>query len=245
MKSELPLQFIKYLLCRLILCAVCWPVIAETSGEMQITPLSDSVWLHVSYKHVDGFGLVESNGVIVLSDEGSSIIDTPWTADETLELLAWAKEQGKPVTRAFSSHWHEDRTAGIGELNDNGVETYASAMTNQILAENGRPQALHSINDDVYLLAPGIEVFYPGRGHAADNSVVWLDDAEILVGGCLVRGGETQTLGYTGDADLKQWGPSVQKVLARYGDSARIVLPGHGVPGDAGLLNHTVTLTEQ
>ena len=245
MKSEFPLQFIKHLLCRLILCAVCWPVIAETSGEMQLTPLSDNVWLHVSYKQVDGFGLVESNGVIVLSDEGSSIIDTPWTADETLELLAWAKEQGKPVTRAFSSHWHEDRTAGIGALNDNGVETYASAMTNQILAENGRPQALHSINDDVFLLAPGIEVFYPGRGHAADNSVVWLDDAEILVGGCLVRGGETQTLGYTGDADLQQWGPSVQKVLARYGDSARIVLPGHGVPGDAGLLNHTVTLTEQ
>ena len=244
-KSERPLQLAKYLFCSFILCATHLSAAAKATGEMQLKQLSDNVWLHVSYKAVEGFGLVESNGVIVLSEQGSSIIDTPWTPEETRQLLTWAKARGMPVTRSFSSHWHEDRTAGIGVLNENAVATYASAMTNEFLQHNQRPLASHSITEEVFVLAPGIEVFYPGKGHAADNSVVWLEEANILVGGCLIRGAETQTLGYTGDADLQQWGPSVQKVLARYGNAATLVLPGHGEPGDAGLLIHTLSLTRQ
>lgn len=210
---------------------------------MQLLPLSDDVWLHLSYKQVDGFGLVESNGVIILSEQGSIIIDTPWTEQDTAELLNWAAARGMPVTTSFSSHSHEDRTAGIGLLNSKGIATHASKMTNAILEEQGKPLAKQEITGPTYALAEGVEVFYPGPGHAPDNSVVWLAGANILVGGCLIRSAETDSLGYTGDASPEEWGPSVQKVLARYPE-AKIVLPGHGLPGTRALLHHTISLTE-
>ena len=94
----------------------------------------------------------------------------------------------------------------------------------------------------MYALTPDIEIFYPGQGHAPDNSVVWVEGEKLLVGGCLIRSAETDNLGYTGDANLAQWGVSVQRVAERYSD-AKIVLPGHGEMGDQSMLSHTILLT--
>ena len=32
-----------------------------------------------------------------------------------------------------------------------------------------------------------IEAFYPGPGHSPDNIVVWIPEARVLFGGCLVK----------------------------------------------------------
>jgi glyoxylase-like metal-dependent hydrolase (beta-lactamase superfamily II) len=84
-------------------------------------------------------------------------------------------------------------------------------------------------------------VFYPGRGHSADNLVVWLGSGKILFGTCAVRSPTFSGKGNTADASLDEWPESIRSVRARYPE-ARVVVPGHGPVGSTDLLDHTIAL---
>ena len=87
----------------------------------------------------------------------------------------------------------------------------------------------------------GVEVFYPGAGHARDNVMVWLPQSGVLFGGCAVRAAGTTALGNVADADLTSWPVAIRRAIERYGE-ANVVVPGLGEPGGADLLRHTLTL---
>ena len=89
-----------------------------------------------------------------------------------------------------------------------------------------------------------VEMYYAGPGHTRDNTVVWLERREVLVGGCLVKSDNWTSLGYLDDADVPAWGPTLRHLLERYSGAKRVV-PGHGDVGDLGLLRHTLRLAEQ
>lgn len=209
---------------------------------LKIQQLTDSVYLHISYKVVDGFGVVDSNGLVVIADNDAYIIDTPWSADDTAKLLQWSAAQGFSAKASVSTHFHDDRTAGIEYLNSRAIPTYASRLTNEILQTMGKAQAVNAFdNDDYWLLKDHIEVFYPGAGHAKDNVVVWLPKQKVLFGGCLIRAKIATTLGNTSDAVLSAWSGSAENLQSRYGN-AKFVIPGHGAVGDVSLLEHTSAL---
>ncbi|QJR80135.1 subclass B1 metallo-beta-lactamase [Alteromonas pelagimontana] len=217
-----------------------WAVTAPVP-EMEISQLKTNVFLHISYKNVEGFGLVSSNGVILLHDDHSVLIDTPWTAEETIALLKWAEEMGKPISKSISTHYHDDRTAGMAVLNTAGVATYALGLTNRLLEANHKAVAKHAVEGTPTQIESHIEVYYPGPGHTKDNVVVWLEEDNILVGGCLTRATEADSLGYTGDAFVSEWPQSVKNVMQQY-PHISLVIPGHGEVGDSHVLTHTIKL---
>lgn len=210
--------------------------------DLKIRKLDEGVYLHSSYQVVDGFGLVDSNGLVVLDGNDAYIIDTPWSAEDTQKLLDWLKAQGIVVKGGISTHFHEDRTAGIELLNAQAIPTYASVLTNELLAKAGQAQARNMFDLAGFEWVKGkVEVFYPGAGHSRDNVVVWLPEKEILVGGCFVRAKETGSLGNVSDAVISDWPKSAEKLMSRY-QNARLVIPGHGKIGDVSLLEHTQAL---
>jgi glyoxylase-like metal-dependent hydrolase (beta-lactamase superfamily II) len=218
---------------------------AEQLPALKIEQLADGVYLHTSYQIVEGFGLVDSNGLLVLHNKDAYIVDTPWSATDTDKLVQWAKKRGNTVKASISTHFHEDRTAGIALLNSRSIPTYASEQTNALLRKAGRAEARNTFKGPSFWLVPDVlEVFYPGPGHSPDNVVVWLPRQKILSGGCLVRAKETNTLGNTGDAVISAWSGSVEKLESRY-SNARLVVPGHGKVGDVLLLKHTRELVAQ
>ena len=76
--------------------------------------LSEGVWLHRSLKMLDGDGLVSSNGLLVVTSDGSVLIDTPWTEAQTSRLLDWAENsQEAAVSRLVISHDYKDQLGGI------------------------------------------------------------------------------------------------------------------------------------
>ncbi len=207
--------------------------------DLNIQKLTDSVYLHTSFRVVDGFGLVDSNGLVVLVSHDAYIVDTPWSAEDTEKLLKWIDARGFTAKASVSTHFHADRTAGIEFLNSKSIPTYASTLTNTMLKETGRAQAVHSFdNDDFWWVKNQIEVFYPGAGHSQDNVVVWLPSQKILFGGCFIRAKETTSLGNMSDAVISAWPGSAENLQSRYGN-ARLVIPGHGNVGDVSLLEHT------
>ena len=212
--------------------------------EFEVEKISQGVYLHKSYQRVKGFGVVGSNGLVVIDGDNAFIIDTPWSDSDTEKLVSWVNKQGHVLAGSVSTHWHGDRTAGVKWLNAHSIPTYASKLTNEFLKKAGRELATNTFDQPEYRLAvANMEAFYPGAGHTMDNIVVWLPKSKILYGGCLIRSLEAKGLGYTGEASIDKWSDSVAKVLSRYPE-AQIVIPGHGRFGDIRLLEHTKRLAE-
>ena len=234
----------KLLLAVLLLCVAHSAVAADDLPDLAIRQLTENVYLHTSYKVVDGFGLVDSNGLVVVVNNEAYIIDTPWSAQDTEKLLNWIATQGLAIRGSVSTHFHEDRTAGIGYLNSKSIPTHTSKLTNSILRKAGKAEASREFGSNFWLVENQIEIFYPGPGHSQDNVVVWLPEHGLLFGGCFIRAAESKGLGNMRDAFVSQWPESATRVLERY-ENARIVVPGHGKVGDAFLLQHTRDLALQ
>jgi glyoxylase-like metal-dependent hydrolase (beta-lactamase superfamily II) len=216
----------------------------EELPDLIIEEIQEDVFLHKSFSRVDGFGLVSSNGLVVVENRKAFIVDTPWSEKDTAELVQWIGDKDFELVGSISTHSHEDRTAGIKWLNTHSISTYASALTNELLKKDNKELAKTSFEGMEFVLADGlIEAFYPGGGHTIDNIVVWLQKSQILFGGCFVRSLGSKSLGYTGEAYIEKWPDSVEKVLLRYPD-VKIVIPGHGEAGDVQLLIHTKQLAE-
>lgn len=212
---------------------------SDSLPELRIEKIAEDVYLHTSFQQVQDYGLVDANGLVVLDGRGAYIIDTPWSERDTAALVAWLQERNYQVKASVSTHFHDDRTAGIAYLNSISVPTYASARTNALLKQNGKAPATETFDDaPLWLIEGKAEVFYPGAGHSVDNLVVWLPEQKLLNGGCFVRAATAGTLGNTADAVVSEWAASAERLQRRYPD-AQLVIPGHGVPGDVSLLEHT------
>ncbi|WP_448550301.1 DIM/SIM/IMP family subclass B1 metallo-beta-lactamase [Thalassotalea fusca] len=215
----------------------------NTEQPLKIIPLADDLYHYTSYKHVDGFGLVPSNGLIVVNGNDAFLIDTPWTDQDTAQLLNWITEKKLSLKGSISTHWHADRSGGINYLNQQGIKTYATSQTNQLLKLNAKAMASSTLNAvHNVLFHDKIETYYPGAGHSSDNIVVWLPKHQLLFGGCLIKSLSSKSLGDVGDADINAWPVSVANVQAKY-PSVKTVIPGHGKTGDDSLLRHTRALT--
>ena len=211
----------------------------EHLPELIIKEIQKGIYLHKSFFQTESFGLVSSNGLIVIENKNAFLIDTPWSERDTKTLAAWVADNGYELIGSISTHSHDDRTAGIRWLNANSIKTYATTLTNKILKEAGKERVSNAFDGPDFSLNGGtIEAFYPGGGHTIDNIVIWLPNSKLLFGGCFIRSLGSKNLGYTGEAHINEWADSVDKVLSKYPD-AEIVVPGHGKIGDAELLKHT------
>ena len=221
----------------LIITNICF---AEKSlPDLKVEKIEDGIYLHTSFKKISGWGLVASNGLVVLDNKDAYIIDTPMTTKDTEALVKWIRENDFIAKGSISTHFHGDSAAGISYLNSVSIPTHASKLTNELIHKDGREQTEYSFDSTSYWLVKGkIEVFYPGAGHTRDNVVVWMPNKKILFGGCFVK---SKSLGYLGDAVLDSWPTSAEKLISRY-RTARLVVPGHGKVGDVSLLTETLNL---
>lgn len=216
----------------------------QVTDDLRVTALRPGVWVHTTWRVLDGGGRFPSNGLLVRDSDGLLLIDTAWGEAPTEALLVWAEATlGRPVTRAVVTHWHDDRVGGAAVLAARGISFSALPVTRRFAAEAGLPEP-----DALPVGAVGgaatvgpVEVFYPGPGHTEDNAVVWLPEQRVLFGGCAVKSAAAGGLGYVADADLDAWPEAIRRVQARYAE-ADLVVPGHGRPGGIGLLAHTLNL---
>lgn len=246
-----------FLICALALSACDGEEAAPTAETLDgqkpvIEKLADGVWMHTSHYEFPGGAKVPSNGLAVADGEGLILIDTAWGELATKNLVEDLETQtGLPVTKAVITHFHYDRLAGVDWLEDRGVTIFTHPDTPAKSAALGTPVPNTSVAAlqeprSRTLIGP-VEVAYPGPGHTPDNLVAYVKGANILFGGCAVRAAHHSSMGNTADANLIEWGPGIAWVKSVYKD-AEIVVPSHGTPGNAKLLDHTLALlakTEQ
>ncbi|MPY22747.1 metallo-beta-lactamase [Shewanella sp. YLB-07] len=224
---------------------------ADWSSEViEIEMVLPTLYVVRSHQEVQLFAdkpavMMDANSFIYVDEKDAYLIDTPWNVSDMPDLMSWLHVKGLTLKGALVTHYHSDSAAGLGYLDKNGFVTYASDMTNTLLEQDHKPRSNHIfLGDEFELLKGKIKAYFPGSGHSMDNLVVWLPDEKILIGGCFFKSTNTNSLGWTGDADLANWYYSASKVKARY-PQVKLVFPGHGDGAQgSSIIDHTLALTK-
>ncbi len=200
----------------------------ESWNTLQITELKPGYFIYTSYQLL-GDQPFPSNGMYVVGDSAVLLIDTPWNEAQFQPLLdSIEKRHHKPVVFCLSTHFHADRTAGLGYFAGKGIATWSSKHTQRLCIERNEQKAAHTFKKDTVFTVAGVkfETFYPGHGHSPDNIVVYFPGAKVFYGGCFVKSCENTSLGNMADANKKRWIKAVWKAKGKFPEAEEII-PGH------------------
>ena len=213
------------------------------SDDLELIPVSEDAYIHISFTETAGFGRFPSNGLIFINSDSAVVIDTPVTDSLSVQLLSWLHSKKIIVKAVIPTHWHNDNLGGLKAFHDAGIYSYAYALTKKLANQNKveAPQFTFADSLDISVGDRDIKCRFPGAGHSYDNIVVWIPSERILFGGCMVRSAGSVGLGNTADGDVEAWPDTILMVMKEYPD-AEIVIPGHGQPGGQELLQHTYNL---
>jgi len=221
--------------------------VINITEDLQLVPLTENTWLHVSYINMPGIGRVSANGLIYVSGTEAFLFDTPWNDGLTKALVSWLTDNMKLKIAGFvPNHWHNDCMGGLAYLQSQKTESYANWLTVVIAKSKKLPVPAHSFRDSLQLTLGNKQIFccYPGQAHSTDNIVVWLPSEKILFAGCMVKSIDAPDLGNTADGNLKAYPETIERVMKKFPD-AIIVIPGHGKPGGKELMKHTLELAKK
>ena len=227
------------------LCAQTGAVHSDSlvTDQLVIRPIADGVYLHTCFLETQDFGRVPCNGMIVVSGNEAVIFDTPTTDSLSAALIQWIEDRlQRRVTGVVATHFHDDCVGGLDEFHRRGIPSYANRLTQQYARQHQAPVPQHGFDDKLELAVGGRPVIadYLGAGHTRDNVIGYFPAARVLFGGCLIKA-QGADAGNLADASPAAWSATVSRVKAQY-PSVSIVIPGHGSPGDASLLDYTAAL---
>jgi len=185
--------------------------------------------------------------LIVDTKDGVVLIDTGWGDWATEQIVKWVRNNlHKKVILCVSTHFHADRIGGVQTLEKMKIHAICTPLTASLAKQHGVAAPEGILPNDTTFRKGDIdfECFYPGKGHAPDNIVVWLPQQKVLFGGCLVKSLDTDDIGNLSDASLSEWPQTIQTVKNKFPDAA-IIIPGHQGWSSTKSLDHTIELVEK
>lgn len=215
------------------------------SDQLVVEKLKGGIYRHISFLSTEDFGKVRCNGMIVTSGKDALIVDTPTNDAVSKELIDWVEETlEKKVISVVTSHFHQDCLGGLGEFHTRNIPSFASFKTIELAQLHNNPMPQNGFGGSLEITVGQLTVLnqYLGEGHTVDNIVVYVPEKKVLFGGCLIKSMGAEK-GYLGDANIKEWPQTVTAAKSKFG-SAKIVIPGHGPPGNLDLLYFTIALFE-
>ncbi len=217
-----------------------------TNGKLKITHLTGDFYIYTTYQSYKG-NPVPANGMYLVTDKGVVMLDTPWDTTQIQPLLdSITIRHNKNVVLCLATHSHEDRTGGLEFMKKLGIKTYTSKLTDEQCKVNHYKRAEFTFDKDTVFTVGNysFQTYYGGQGHTSDNIVIWFPKDKILYGGCLVKSSEATDLGYTGEANLKEWPTTIKNIKKKFGEPL-FIIPGHQDWTSRKALDHTLELLEE
>ena len=211
-----------------------------------ISHLSGDFYVYTTYGMYKG-SPVPANSMYMITSKGVVLFDTPWDSTQFQPLLDSIKmRHNKNVVLCISTHFHDDRTAGLEYYKHKGIKTFTTVKTDELSKMRGNKRAEYLMyKDTVFNVGEhSFETYYGGQGHSPDNIIIWVPDEKILYGGCLVKSAEADDLGYLGDANVKEWSTTIKNIQQRFINPSYII-PGHSDWSSNKSLIHTLDLIQQ
>ncbi|TDW52026.1 metallo-beta-lactamase class B [Flavobacterium sp. 270] len=215
------------------------------NSPLQISHLTGDFYVYKTFHDYNGT-LISANALYLVTSKGVVLFDAPWDETQFQPLLDTIKARhNKEVIMCFATHSHDDRAGGIAFYKQKG-KTYSGKLTDEILKKENKPRAEFIVpNDTIFTVGQHkFEVYYPGKGHAPDNIIVWFDKEKVLYGACFIKSASAKDLGYLADSDVKEWEKSIKKVQQKFKNPVYII-PGHEDWADTTSLIHTLKLVQE
>ncbi|HRP33126.1 MAG TPA: BlaB/IND/MUS family subclass B1 metallo-beta-lactamase [Agriterribacter sp.] len=215
-------------------------------SKLKISHLTGNFYIYTTYNTYEG-NRIPANGMYLVSGNGVVLFDTPWDTTQFQPLLDSIQfKHHESVTMCIATHWHSDRTEGLEYYKQQGIKTYTTALTDEWSAKNNKKRAEYLIENDTIFKAGQyiFETYYPGKGHTADNIVLWFPKEKILYGGCLIKGADAKNLGYLGDGSLTEYYSTLKKVERKYPDP-KFIIVSHSGWNNINSLKHSIKLARK
>lgn len=212
--------------------------------DLYIVPLAPNALLHISYSESETFGKYSSNGLIYIHHKEAIVLDTPPDDTLSMALLSWF-EKSYPEVKikgVIAHHFHDDCMGGKNAFESKGIKVYAHYLTREMAEINKKPvpDVLLTDHDTLWIGSLPVITFYPGEGHSRDNIVTYIPELKIVFGGCMIKALGSGK-GNLSDANVQKWSDSVKRVRKTFA-GAKIIIPGHGPPGNRRLLQYTIRM---
>lgn len=215
----------------------------HSDSSLKISPLTGDFYIFTTYNYYKGTR-IPANGMYLLTNKGVVMFDTPWDTTQFQPLLDSIRvRHNKKVVLCFASHFHEDRTGGLGYYRQQGIKTYTTRQTDDLSKKRGMKRAEFLIDKDTAFKIGqySFQTYYPGHGHAPDNIVFWFEKEKILYGGCLIKSVADDDLGNLGDASITAYAATIKNVQRKCKDPKHII-PGHNDWANIQSLEHTLKM---
>lgn len=244
----------------------------QISPDLYYSEVRDSVYLITH--HFPRFGS-NSLFVLLPYEQGMLIDTPHETTGTMSLLAWIQSSFGQLELSAINTGWHQDNLGGNEYLLSRNIPVYGPTLTANLIKDRGKElkdmlldqtasledQRYHQSYRNLNLLPPNhtfpieeglllerggetFEIYYPGESHTVDNTVVYLHSKKILFGGCMIMSMRHQRPGFIEHANMTEWPVSVKKVKEKF-PASEMVVPGHGSPGNAELLEHTWFILEE
>ena len=204
---------------------------------------------------------------VLIGDHDLVFVDTPYTAEATSLVLDWITDIfGQRDIIEINTGFHVDNLGGNQAFIDRNIPVYGSDRTVELIRERGEKSRDLILNwlsspdnarfynrhaslpytppNHLFPLSEGktltigsetVEIIFPGETHAPDNTVVYFPQRKLLFGGCMILAGNGT--GNLADANLTTWKDAVVRLESL---DCRIIVPGHGLRFDTGLIQNTI-----
>jgi len=213
---------------------------------LTISHLTGDFYIYTTYGSYKG-SPVPANSMYMVTSKGVVLFDTPWDSTQFQPLLDSIKmKHHQDVILCISTHFHEDRTAGLEFYRNMGIKTYTTEKTDSLSKLRNEKRAEFLIHGDtIFSVGQHIfQTFYGGPGHSPDNIVIWFPKEKVLYGGCLVKSTEAEDLGNLSDANVQAWTITIKNIQRKFG-IPKYVIPGHLDWHNRESLTHTLNLIRQ
>ncbi len=218
----------------------------KNNYPLEITHLKDNFYVYVSYGTYKG-ERYPANAMYLVTNKGVVLFDTPWGEQYYQPLLdsIWKKHH-KKVILCISTHFHTDRTGGLKYYRSKGIKSYATHLTDSMCFEHHENRARYLIPNDTVFNIGGyrFQTFYAGPGHTIDNIEILFPKEKILYGGCFIKSVDEKTLGNLDDANVKEWGNSLQKLRDKF-PYPEYVICGHNNWHNTSSIQHTMNMVKE
>lgn len=215
--------------------------IALKTDTLEIVPLTEHAYVHISYLETESFGKVACNGMIVVKGGEAIVLDTPVDDNVSKELMDWLKTQDITIKAIVATHFHDDCVGGLKSFHERGIPSYAHHKTIALLSEQEvEPQNGFADFMEMGLGSEKLFLDFVGEGHTSDNIIAYFPSENIMFGGCLIKSIGAGK-GNLEDANIVDWSQTVSNIKSKY-PNASIVVPGHGKTGNGELLDYTIAL---
>jgi len=216
------------------------------NAKLKISHLTGDFYIYTTYNTYEGEKL-SANGMYLVTSNGIVLFDTPWDTTQFQPLLdSFKLKHNKSVEMCIATHWHSDRTEGLEYYKQKGIKTYTTTQTDVLSKKNNMKRSEFLITKDTILSVGqnSFEIYYPGQGHTEDNIIIWFDKEKILYGGCLIKGADTENLGYLGDANVLEYETSLKRVQKKY-PNPKFIIISHSDWNNINSLRHSIKLAKK